>query len=177
MPQLPVSTPPAPLTARSFPIATVLGWSFSTLIVLAIIITGLLSLRAGIKSSQHLLADRSALVVRAITDHSRRLLQPAADQVAVIANAYERGEFDLTDRAAVVTYMRASMAAATQVHSLAWFDTELAGAVVSRSEDGLAERWMTFAFGDQRESVRRTLRRAEEPYWAEIVHIPARADG
>ncbi|HEX6113749.1 MAG TPA: adenylate/guanylate cyclase domain-containing protein [Geminicoccaceae bacterium] len=170
-----MATTASPRKRRRFgrlSIAAYLGLGIGGLMFLAVASTLAVTLYANWRNTTELLQDKSRLLLGSLVEHIERYLEPARVQADYVAGLIERGELDPQDRDRLLGTMRSVLAAAPQVHALAFFDARGWQAVTARHEGRIqpvVERWS----GDSQ--VMELMKDAEargttRAYWGPPVH-------
>ncbi len=165
--------------ARRIPINLALAGSFCLLLLASAGLVLWLGFSTGFHNTAGLLHDKTQLTVDAIEQRARAQLDPVYQQVSFLAELVARGELDPLDPAHLDPSLRASMAAAPQVHSVLYIPSTLQVRVASRVYPGghVNAASLDWAGEERYERALAEGRRADGPYWGEIVYVPRLSDG
>ena len=147
---------------------------------MAVAIVLALSLRAGMRSTADLVAERAAAVVDSVAKRIAEHLDPARAQTAYVADLIERAAVDVEDPDALQAVLGASLAAAPQLSGTIFSRVDGSGIVARRGAGGNVE---SFAYGPGARAYRGLTEVAEaaeqagirDGRWGEIA--PGRGKG
>ena len=117
------------------PISIALTGSFAVLILIAAGFIFGLSFFTGYYNTLGLLQDKTRLIIEAVAERTRQELEPARQQVEFLAGLVRDGHLDVDDDRQLDNTMRASLAAAEQIESVVFADTQLQGRLWFRGAD------------------------------------------
>jgi len=149
-----------------------LATSISALLLVAVTSVLLIGLWSGAKNTQGLLQQQASLILSTTSDKVQAHLEPARNQVTLLAQLVASGELDPARRNQMLDMFRGGLAAAPQLNSVLYIDHLYQGAGVARSEAGLIEISRDFS-SDQ--SVRDGFDKVQSEgraVWGEPIWLP-----
>lgn len=120
----PINSPPKK-SIKSLPIATVLAFSFGTLVVITVVIVLGISLISGLTNTRDLLVDKATAAMSAAQNDFIELLNPAAYEAVYIAELINAGRIDINDREQLANFLLGAIAGTPQINTLSFVTPDL----------------------------------------------------
>ncbi len=171
----PMAGPPGVVVRRrrrTLPLAAVLALSFGIVVVVGICTVLVIGIATSRTNTLDLLNDKSMLMVELMEAGVRGHLDPAAHQAAFIDRQVDLGVLDLNDQDELSTVLLGALAAAPQISTVVFWDTDLQATVARVVEDDRA----VIDFVDDRDgqigdAVDRA-RASPEGFWGDLIFEP-----
>ncbi len=116
-----------------------LATSISALLLVAVTSVLLIGLWSGAKNTQELLRQQASMILATTSDRVRTHLEPAHNQVSLLAQLIAAGEVDPSRRDKLLEMFKGAMLAAPQLNSVLYFDHAYQGIGIGRSDTGFTE--------------------------------------
>lgn len=151
-----------------------LATSISALLLVAVTSVLLIGLWSGAKNTQELLRQQASMILATTSDRVRTHLEPARNQVSLLAQLIAAGEVDPSRRDKLLEMFKGAMLAAPQLNSVLYFDHTYKGTGIGRSDTGLTEILGDYS-SDQtvRDNIDRALAGGKgswgEPIWLQQI--------
>lgn len=120
----PITNPPRK-SNKSLPIATVLAFSFGTLVVITVVIVLGISLRSGLTNTRDLLVDKANAAMAATQNDFIELLNPVAYEAVYIAELINAGRIDVNNREQLADFLLGAIAGTPQINTLTFVTPDL----------------------------------------------------
>jgi adenylate cyclase len=131
---------PAPRRTRRYSIATVLAVTLAALIVTAVGVVVLPLLYLGRDTTVALLRDKGDLALGMIELRVRQQMEPAASQLAFIADVLNQSGPLVYDRKRIADMLTGALSATPQIAALTFVDPDGASITALRNDDGVRIR-------------------------------------
>ncbi len=149
-----------------------LATSISALLLVAVTSVLIVGLWSGVKNTQALLTENASLILSITSDKVQRHLEPARDQVTLLAQLVAAGELDPGQGNMILDTFKGGLAAAPQLDSVVFIDDSYQGVGVARSKEGFVNFSRDYS-ADQ--AVRDGFNQAQgvgKTFWGEPIWLP-----
>ncbi len=116
-----------------------LATSISALLLVAVSSVLLIGLWSGAKNTQELLRQQASMILTTTSDRVRTHLEPARNQVNLLAQLIAAGEVDPSRRDKLMEMFRGALLTAPQLNSVLYFDHAYQSTGMGRSDTGFTE--------------------------------------
>ncbi len=165
----PITNPPRK-SIKSLPIATVLAFSFGTLVVITVIIVLGISLISGLTNTRDLLTDKASAAMAAAQNDFVELLNPAAYEAVYIAELINAGRIDINDREQLADFLLGAIAGTPQINTLTFVAPDLRVTASHRQSKEILR------FDESKDPVAKRgiadLAAREKGSWGPLVYVP-----
>lgn len=163
-------TNPPKRSIKSLPIATVLAFSFGTLVVITVVIVLGISLVSGLTNTRDLLIDKATAAMSAAQNDFIELLNPAAYEAVYIAELINAGRIDINNREQLANFLLGAIAGTPQINTLTFVAPDLQVTASHRQSKEILR------FDESSDPVAKQsiadLSTHEKGSWGPLVYVP-----